>query len=775
MERLQVGRSVLRLDSEAKTAGTAEYIHNFSLAGMLHGAIVRSTYPHARIVAIDSAAALDVPGVRAVVTAAEVATVTAVDYYGPAFYDQPVLAIDKVRFVGEPIACVLADDIGAASRGRDLVVVSYEELPAVFDEVEACEPAAPIVHNRVRASAMFSDLKGLADRQGTNVNFEYRLRHGDVATGFESADFTFDHTFRMPSTAHATMEPFVSVGEIGDRGLITVHSATQNPSIVQIELARLLGLPENRIRIRTALLGGGFGAKLYPKMEPLAAVCALLARRPVRIALTMEEQFVTITRHAATVRLKTGVTADGIMVARACDVTWNTGAYADIGPRVTQKTGFTAAGPYDIEHVSIDSRSVYTNLAPAGALRGFGVPQVSWAYESQADIIAREVGIDPLTFRERNVLRNGRPHATGTEIKGTGTVEILAKLRNAMAWDEPLEHPDDGVVRGRGVAIGLKAVITPSTSVAIISLSGDASCTVYCSSVDMGQGSDTAYAQVVAEVLGLAAEAVDIVHPDTLITPYDMGTLGSRSLFHMGNALQKAAIEVREQLVEIAAAVIGSPAEDLSLVAGKVVAADGTELSLSALMEARFGMQAGNIIGRGTFTPPYVKPDPATGQSRDIAAFWMAGGAGVEVSVDLETGTLSIDRLIIAGDSGTVINPAIVRGQLSGAGIMQMGMTRSEELIYDGGQLINAGLGFYRVPGFLDLPGQLETISIDSPAAPGGPFGAKGVGETGSFAVSPAIANAVHDAIGIRITQLPLTDERIWQALQPADEFSEGG
>ena len=768
MAKEQVGRTVPRLESEAKVTGTVEYIHNLELPGMLHGKLVRSLHPHARIVAIDDTAALEVPGVRRVVTSEDVRRVTATDYLGPAFDDQPVLAIDKVRFVGEPIACVLADDPHAAARAVELVDVTYEELPAVFDAVEAMQDDAPIVHEHIRASASFADLKALGDRYDTNVALEYRLRHGDVDAGLARADHVFEDTFTIHPTVHAAMEPYISLAEVGGDGRITVHSATQNPSVVQVILARLFDVPENRIRVRTAFLGGGFGAKLYMKYEPLAAVCAVLARRPVRIALTMDEGMLTLTRHGATLTLRTGVNDDGTMVARACEVTWNTGAYADIGPRITQKSGSTAAGPYDIEHVSIDSRCVYTNLPPAGALRGFGIPQVTWAYESQADLIAHRLGMDPLTFREHNLLRNGRPHATGTILVGTGTEQVLGELRRAMRWDEPLDPGGGTRRRGRGVAIGIKACITPSTSVGLVSLGGDGSCRIQCGTVDMGQGSATAYAQIVAEVLGLRAEDIEVIHPDTRVTPYDMGTLGSRSLYHMGNALHQAASQVRDQLLDFAASYLEVARDDLELSEAAVVSRDGSRTSLRELVAARFGMQAGNIIGHGTFTPSYTKPDPETGQSDDITAFWMVGGTGAVVSVDTETGELEIERLVVAGDSGRPINPDIVRSQLSGAAIMQLGMSRSEEMEYDGGQLTNTGLAYYKVPGILDVPAQLYALPVEFPLEGDAPFGAKGIGETGSFSVAPALANAIEDATGRRITSLPLTDERIWQALQDA-------
>jgi CO/xanthine dehydrogenase Mo-binding subunit len=761
----QIGRSVPRLEGEAKVTGTAEYIHDLELPGMLYGRIVHSLQPHARIRGIDTSAALEVEGVHRVVTAEDVRTVTVEDHYGPAFWDQPVLAAGKVRHVGEAVAVVLADSQDTADEAADLVDVAYEELPAVFDEVEAARDDAPLVHDRIVPSGLFTDLRSLGEREGTNVGLHYQLRRGDVGAGFAAADRVVENTFKTSATTHAPMEPLVSVAELGDRGNLIVHSASQNPSQVRTELSRLFGITENKLRVRTAFLGGGFGAKLYPRVEPIAAVCARLTGRGVRIALRMEEQFVNLTRHATTTRLRTGVTRDGRIVARACDIWWNTGAYADIGPRVTQKTGMTAAGPYDIENVSINSYCVYTNLPPAGALRGFGVPQVVWAYESQADIIAAELGMDPLEFRRRNLLRNHRPHASGTVMRGVAADEVLDELGREMRWDEPFDHGEGASRRGRGLAIGLKAVITPSTSVAIVNLHGDGSCGVHCGTTDMGQGANTALAQVAAEVLGLRTEDVSVLHPDTQSTPYDMGTLGSRSLYHMGHAIRSAAMEVRRQVLQTAARLLGTDAGELDLHDNHVVSRDGRRLPLPEVLIGRFGMRAGNIIGTGEFTSRYDKPDHDTGQSEHIAAYWMIGGTGAEVTVDRETGALTVDRLVSVGDVGTAVNPAIVRGQLTGAAVMQLGQTLSEELQFDEGQLTNAGLGLYKVPGILDVPAALEPVMVEFPLE-GAPFGAKGVGETGTFAVSPAVANAVHDAVGVRVLRLPLTAERIWRAIR---------
>src|SRR6185295_4163649 len=360
----------------------------------------------------------------------------------------------------------------------------------------------------------------------------------------------------------------------------------------RIEIARLLGWPENRIRVRVPFLGGGFGAKLYIKLEALVSVLSLLAKRPVKISLTMEEQFFTITKHASTFRIKSGVSKDGRILARECEVWWNGGAYADIGPRVTQKSGFTAPGPYDIEHVAVDSYALYTNLPPAGALRGFGIPQLVWAYEGHTDLMARELGIDPIEFRRRNLLREGRPQATGTVMKDAALEKVLERLNTLMDWKTPLNRGTRTLKNGRGIAIGFKACVSPTTSLAAVNVNADGSCIVYCSTADMGQGYDTAMAQIAGEVLHIAAESITVVHSDTDVTPYDMATLGSRSLFHMGNAVKLAAEDAKRKLESLR--------EELKLPA---------DAEVSEIFKKKFGMQAGSVVGTASYVPSYKSPD----------------------------------------------------------------------------------------------------------------------------------------------------------------------
>ncbi|MBV8753640.1 MAG: xanthine dehydrogenase family protein, partial [Hyphomicrobiales bacterium] len=537
----QIGRSLPRLEGRAKVTGRAEYVHNLRLPGMLYGKIFRSTVAHGRIRRIDTAAARALPGVFRVVTGEDICKVIPNPYYGPAFHDQPILALDKVYHVGQPVAAVLAADPHVAEQAVQLIVAEYDELPAVYDEVEAVTSKA-VVHDELKPAGAFADLKHLQGRKNTNVALDYHLRRGDAEGALAQADHVFEHEFRTQQVMHTPLEPFVSVAEPRENG-ITIHSASQGPSFVRVEIARLLGWPENKVRIKVPYLGGGFGGKLYIKLEALVAALALIARRPVKIALTMEEQFYQITKHAATLRIKSGVSKDGRITARKCEVWWNGGAFADVGPRVTQKSGFSACGPYDVDNVHIDSYALYTNLPPAGALRGFGIPQLCWAYESHTDMMARALKLDPIEFRRRNLLRDGRPQATGTLVHDTPLEKILDRLAVRLNWGAPFDRGNGTVRRGRGVAIGFKAVISPTTSMAIVNVSADGSATVYVGTVDMGQGSDTAMAQLAGEVLNLPAESITVVHSDTDVTPYDMGTLGSRSLYHMGHAVKTAAEE----------------------------------------------------------------------------------------------------------------------------------------------------------------------------------------------------------------------------------------
>jgi CO/xanthine dehydrogenase Mo-binding subunit len=745
----EVGRSIPRLEARDKVTGRAEYVHNLSVPGMLHAKIFRSTVPHGKITSIDVAEAQKVAGVVAVLTGDDIRRLVPEPYFGPAFHDQPVLALGKVHYVGEPVAVVLAENRLAAEEAALLVGAEYEELPAVFDEVEAVESPV-IVHDVLTPAGTFADLKHLHGRRDTNVALDYHMRLGDVEAAFRCAPHIFEHEFKTQTVTHVPLEPMVSLA-VPERGHLTIHTASQSPSFVRAEIARLLGWPQNKIRVKVPFVGGGFGAKLYIKLEALAACAALLVRRPVKISLAMDEQVFTITKHATTFRIKSAVTAEGKVNGRRCEVYWNGGAFADIGPRVSQKSGFTAPGPYGIENVWIDSYQIYTNLPPAGALRGFGVPQLVWAYECHTDLIARGLGMDPLEFRRRNILRDNKPQATGTPTTDAAIAEVLETLAKALSWDKPFDRGQGSIRRGRGIAIGFKASISPTTSVAAVMVNPDGSVILSVSTVDMGQGSDTVMAQIAAETLGIRAQDVRVVHSDTDSTPYDMATLGSRSTFHMGNAVKLAAEDALRQLRELAAG-LGLPPD--------------APVAPAELFLKRYSMQAGAIIGVGSFIPDYTPPDP-DGLSANVTPFWMIGGTGVEVEVDTETGRVEVLRLVNAADVGKPLNPKIVETQLSGASLMQLGFTLFEKVHFEDGQVTNPSFVDYKICGIHDVPRTVKNVIVEANQRTG-PYGAKGVGETATFAVSPAIANAIQDAAGVRLKSLPITPEAVLRAIREA-------
>ena len=744
----EFGRSIPRIEAKQKVSGTAEYMHHFTVPGMLFGKIFRSTMAHGKILNINCEAAKSYPGVVHVFTGEDVKKLIPSPYYGPAFLDQPILALDKVHFIGEPVAVVLAHDPHTAEAACQLIEADYEELDAVFDEIEAISSAA-IVHDELKPSGTFPDLKHLFGRKNTNIALDFHLKYGNSDDVFAKAANVFEHEFSTQQAMHTPLEPMVSIAVPGDQS-ITLHSATQMPSFVRLEIARLLGWQENQVRVKSAHLGGGYGAKVYIKLEALVTALALLSKVPVKIALSMEEQFYTISKHATTFKIKSALDASGQILARDCKVYWNGGAYADIGPRVAQKSGFTAAGPYNIDHVSIDSFEIYTNRPPAGALRGFGIPQLVWAYESHTDMLAHEINMDPLEFRRINLLRNGDKQATGTVISHMESDLVLETLAKKMNWSQSFDRGSEFIRRGRGIAIGFKASVSPTTSNAVVTIHGDGSCLLAMSTVDMGQGSDTAMAQIAAHTLGVPTEKIKVIRPDTDITPYDMGTLGSRSTYHMGNAVKLAAQDALDRLHEMA----------------KKAGLDANSVHPPhVILQKTYGMQAGTVVGFGSFKPAYAPPDPATGESTNVTPFWMVGATGVEVEVDTETGHVKIINMINVVDAGELVNPKIASTQISGAAVMQCGFTFSEEMLFDEGQLTNGSFADYKIPGIHDVSFPMENICVKA-THDGGPYGAKGIGESGTFGVSPAVANAIFDAVGVRITSLPITPEKVFQAIQ---------
>ena len=776
MESTEIGKSYRRLDYETKVTGRAQYLADMSVPGMLHGKILRSPYPHARITRIDATKAEKVPGVMAVLTRDDILHDQGIEpFYGPVFKDQTIVATEKVRHVGDPVAAVAALTVDAAEAALKLIEVDYEELPAVLNIDDALKPGAMLVHDSVKLPASgFADLADLKPIDGTNLCTHFRLNRGDIDKGFADADHVFEDTFTLPATQHCFLETHACIASVEPGGRITVWATTQNPFVVRTQLANIFKVPVAKVRVIVPYLGGGYGGKVYPKVEPITVALSQKAGRPVRLVLSREEVFYTITKHAAVIRMKTGVKNDGTLIARECEIHLDTGAYAEIGPRVAKKSGYTAAGPYKIANLKIDSYSVYTNKPPAGAFRGFGVSQSAWAVESQMDIIAAALNMDPVELRKHNGYNEGDKFVTEETLRAVGLKECIDEVAKSIGWDskkfkgsrvqEPALSPSKGSTggslrRGKGLACMIKATITPSISCAVVKLNEDASLSIYSGTVEMGQGSETVLAQIAGKELGIPMPTIQVLGVDTDVVPYDLTTSSSRSTFHMGKAVQLAAQDIKRQLKQIVVKEYDVPEDKIDFADGKIRLPEA-QLDYAEVMFKRFGMQGGTLVGEGQVK---TSTKDEFGE-KSTSAFWFLAAGAAEVEVDIDTGKFKLLKYASAVDVGKALNPLGCQQQLAGAAITGMGQAMFEEIAYDNGQLINPNLVDYVLPSLGDMPAVIDSIAVEVPDR-NGPFGAKGIGESALIPVAPAIANAIYDAVGVRIKDLPIKAEKIFLAL----------
>ncbi len=760
-----VGHAELRSDGEEKVTGKALYAVDVVLPNMAHGKILRSPYAHARLTRVDASKAEKLPGVFAVITGDDQRRL---NMFGAAYKDQTIVAVDKVRYAGDPVAAVAAVDDATAAEALALIEVDYEDLPAVTNLDEALAPGAALVHE---ASASGGELMGQhyetpKEFSGTNLCYRFCYNNGDVEAGFQEADVVFEDTFTFPRVQHFSMEPHATVADVeGDR--ITLWAGTQEPFTLREHLAEIFGVPLNKIRVIVPYVGGGYGGKLAVKTEPLAAALSWKAKRPVRLAHTIEESFRTVTRHPARVKIKTGVMKDGKLVARQCLIHMDTGAYADAGPRVTQKAGYRCFGPYRLPHMKTEAYTVYTNTVPAGAYRGFGTLQVTWAYESQMDIIAEKLGLDPLEFRLKNLLKKGELYTPGDTPVDCDLQAGLLQAAEEIGWKVKSKAPPSGRASGKGLAVCMKdGGGTYKVSSAAVKMNADGSVVLLTGTVEIGQGARTALSQIVAEELGISYDAVTVAQLDTDVTPYDVNTNASSSTVVMGLSVQRAAQDLRSQLLRHAAKVLKTKPEQLSLNGGKI-AGKNRSLSFTELMQEVFLSRSGEMIGRGTYQS-IKSPKAALGSPTN---FWEISWGGAELEVDRDTGEIKLLKYVSLADVGKAINPVLCEGQDEGGVMNAIGHSLLEEMIYRDGQLLNPNLIDYRVPTFQHLPKDFETILVESQNGPG-PFGSKGTGEGGLLPVAAAIGNAVFNATGLRFYDLPLTPERVWMALQEKDRSS---
>ncbi len=740
-----VGTSVPRIDTLDKILGHGQFAADIHLPGLLHGALCLSAQAHARVLAVDTSEAERLPGVRAVLTAWN----TPEYRFGSDFADQTLFARQKVLHRGSVLAAVAATDMDTAQEAARCIRVTYDPLPVVLDVLEAIQPGAPIVHEDLATYPGVNPTQV----QG-NICARTVVAWGDVEAGFRQAVHVFEHTFTTSTVHQSYLEPMATVAQYEPGGKLTLWTSTQGTYVVRARVAALLGLPLHRVRVMVPHVGGGFGGKLQTVLEPYCALLAQRTGRPVKMVLSREEEFfLGKPRSAGVLQLKTGVTADGLLIARQARMYFDTGFAAH--PRSSEIAPTIVRGPYNIPHVRFEACSVYTNKMGCGSFRGPGGIQAHFAGESQIDIICRTLGLDPIAFRRRNGVQEGSTSGAGVPLRHVGMQAALERAAAAVPWAVPPRASQPGCKVGRGVACGEWRLGGGRGSGAWVKLNEDGTVHLIAGMTEIGSGSNTALVQMAAEVLGVEADAVALVSGDTETTPFDMLTAASRVTVSVGNAVQRAAADAREQLIQLAADRLEAHPADLACRGGRVFVEGSPErgFALGELVRYAQTRGTGPITGRGAFA------------SRVPQSLHPFSTQIVEVEVDEDTGEVTLTRILAAHDVGYAINPRQVEGQIQGGVTQAVGHTLMEEVRYSPeGEPLSAGFLDYKIPSSLDLP-HIEPLIVEEADAEG-PFGARGVGEPPILALAPAIANAIYDAVGIRLLSLPITAEKVRQALR---------
>ena len=742
-----VGHSLPRIDASGKVTGTAIYAADFALPGMLYGKVLRSREPHARLVRIDARRAAALAGVRAVITAADVADVR----YGGSVKDEEVFARERIRFAGQPLAAVAATSLETAAAALAAIEVVTEPLPVILDVAGALAPGAPLVHEGWAAYTALPILH----REG-NVCNRARIVVGDVERGFVESDRVFEHRFTTRSVHQGYTEPRAAVAHWDSAGQVSVWSNTQLPFEVQGTLSEILQMPPSCVRVMVPGVGGGFGGKLRVGVEHFAALLARKTGRAVKVMTTSEEELTAAyARQPAIIELKTGVTSHGRILAREGRLWFDTGAFAGSGPGVASVATLMLAGPYRIPNLLLEGYAVYTNKTNFGSFRAPSGPQANFAVESQMDVIADALGLDPLEFRLRNIVREGEEGPTGQVLTAVGLEECLRRVAAAIGWAE--RRPAPG--RGKGIACGWWTTTGGSSGV-YVKINPDGTVALNTGAAEIGTAALTGAAQVLAEDLGVELADINVVSADTLSTPFDFGAQGSRTAFAVGNACRVAVADLKRQLIALAARHLGVEESGLQVRDGAVSAAAGKSATLAEL--ARLSQASGGgLIAHGTFVAPPTPYDTKRVEGHVYPAFHSPSfhAHAVDLSVDAETGEVSVHRYVVAQDVGFAMNPTYIEGQIEGGVAQGLGQALSEEIVYENGRVLNANLTDYKMPTAVDVP-RVESILVQHPSLVG-PFGAKGVGEPPNIEPPAAVANAVASATGLRITELPITAEKI--------------
>jgi len=765
-----VGKSIRRIDGLEKVTGAATFVDDIDFGpDLLYAEIVESPHAHALIEKIDASQAEKVPGVIRVVTGKDFPY-----KFGLYMKDRYIFAQDRTRFVGEQVAAIIARDPKIARKASKLIRVTYRELPQILDPIEAIKEDAELLHPDL---GDYPHVPWFFPKGGTNIAHWRKTRKGDVEKGFKEADVILEDTYTVPRYAHCAIEPHVVVGLYDHSGRLTLWSASQSPHTQRnlfAEALAPLGLSHKDIRVVTPYVGGGFGGKAGVTMEIIGAALAIAVKgHPVKVRWSREQEFYnTYQRQAVVAQIKMGVTRDGKITAIEHTLHWDAGAYVEYGANVVNAVGLSATGPYRIPNVKIDSLCIYTNLPPGGPYRGFGYSEFHFGLESHVTRIAKKIGMDPVEFRKRNAIEESDTLPYGAKMNPCGLKEAIDRAAQAIEWGKRETSDDPKKVIGKGFSLFWKAPAMPpnASSAASLKFNEDGSINISVSGMELGQGYLTVMAQIAAEVLSVPTEKIRVETPDTDRNPYEWQTVASHVTWSCGNAVKNAAIDAREKIFTVINRAFGFQKDTLYLEDEKVKCRTRSdfELSLKDFVIAGIQMEDGTfrggpILGSGMFMPEFTSAlsDPETSQGGHPNVHYTVGAGAVVLEIDPQTGKTKVLKAVLAVDVGQAINPDLVNGQITGGLLQGLATVLYEDMRFDNkGRLLNPNFTDYKIPTAMDIPDEMIPIIVEVPQ-PDGPFGARGVGEHTMIPAAPMIANAIEDALGVRINSMPITAERI--------------
>ncbi len=763
MEMNVIGKRIAKKDAPPKVTGSATYIQDLSLPGMLYGKILYSRFPHALIKRIDTTKAEKLPGVKAVLTGA-----TIPPFKFGVYKDNPPLKSDRVRSMRDEVAAVAAISPEIAEEALGLIEVEYEELPGIFDPLEAIKDGAPLVHE---------DHVGGKEKKPTNrLNFPWKLVAGDVDSARKEAAFVVEGTYSTQWVTHCCMGTSGCIAQFDSTNNLTMYSNTQIPYLAQkdyLEALAAFGLKGKRVRVVQTIIGGGFGSKLDTyAYEYIAILLAKTTRRPVKIIFTREEEFfATSPRQCTITKISQGCTKEGKLLFRDVEMILDNGAYTSWGATTPNVMMVPISSLYKVPNIKYVAKCVYTNNTYSQAFRGYGNPQATFAIESSIDELAEAAGIDPYEFRLINSNEPGELTPMGLKVTTCGLKECMEGVKAKLGWNG---KRNEKVARGFGMAslihVGGGARVYKSDGCGTtIKMDDFGKVDVFTGSTDIGQGSETVIAQIVAEVIGVPMDDINVINNDTEVCPWDVGSHASRTTFVAGNSALRAAQSMRQQILEAAGLALGEDPSTLDIKDGQVFAKNDKEKKIAVAKVARnthFRAGGKMLVAEYFYDPPNENPDREFKGNTSVT--YAYGTHGCEVEVDKETGHVSVINYAAAHDVGKALNPMLLEGQISGGGLMGLGYALSENMIFRNGKLMNANFLDYKMLTAKDVP-RMETVIVETDERDG-PFGAKGIGEPGLVPTAAAIANAVHDAVGVRIRDLPITPEKVLAALKAKEK-----